>query len=236
MEERIQKIIAAAGIASRRKCEELISEGRVTVNGRTAKLGEKADPEKDDIHVDGERIAKAELKKYYVVNKPRGVLSTVSDPFGRMTIMQLVPQGARVFPVGRLDKDSEGLVLMTNDGRIANILMHPRYETPKTYNVTLARDITQKDVRKLKKGVRIGWRRVVPEKIAVHTSRNVAITIHEGRKHIVKIIFKKLGYNVVRLKRTKMANITLGTLPSGACRELTKAELAGLQRLASNAE
>ncbi|MEM4239933.1 MAG: pseudouridine synthase [Candidatus Woesearchaeota archaeon] len=236
MEERVQKILAAAGIASRRKCEGLIAEGRVAVNGRIAKLGDKADPEKDDIRVDGERVAKKEAKKYYAVNKPRGVVSTVTDPFGRVTVAQLVPQEARLFPVGRLDRDAEGLVLMTNDGRIANILMHPRYETPKTYSATLARDISQKDFRRLKKGVRIGWRRVVPEKAVVHTPRNVEITIHEGRKHIVKIIFKKLGYTVTRLKRTKIGNIILGTLPSGACRELSSAELAGLERLASKGE
>jgi 23S rRNA pseudouridine2605 synthase len=231
MEERVQKILARAGIASRRKCEQLIAEGRVTVNGRTAKLGDKADAEKDDIRADGERVAKPETKQYYVLNKPRGVVSTVTDPFGRLSVCQFVPSDARVFPVGRLDRDAEGLILMTNDGNMANILMHPRYEAPKTYQATLARDITQKDLHRLKKGVMFGWRRIIPEKVTMHNPRNVEITIHEGRKHVVKIIFKKLGYTVARLKRTKMANILLGTLASGACRELTKAELAGLQRL-----
>ena len=233
MQERIQKIMAAAGIASRRKCEELIAEGRVSVNGKTAKLGEKADIDKDDIRVDGERLKKPEAKKYYAVNKPRGFVSTVTDPFGRRAVIQLVPSNERLYPVGRLDMDAEGLIIVTNDGRLANILMHPRYEAPKTYSVTLARNIEQKDLRRLKKGVMFGWRRIVPEKVSVHTPSHVEITLHEGRKHIVKIMFKKLGYTVARLKRTKMANILLGALPSGACRELTKAELAGLQRLVS---
>jgi 23S rRNA pseudouridine2605 synthase len=231
MEERVQKILAKAGIASRRKCEQLIAEGRVSVNGKPAKLGDKADAEKDDIRVDFERVNKPEAKKYYVVNKPKGVVSTVTDPFGRMTVVNLVPPGARVYPVGRLDIDAEGLVLMTNDGELANRLMHPRYEAPKTYTVTLAREMSQKDFRRLKKGVMFGWRRIVPEKVSMHTPVNVDITIHEGRKHIVKLMFKKLGYMVARLKRTKMATITLGTLPSGACRELTKQELLSLQRL-----
>ncbi len=231
MQERIQKIMASAGIASRRKCEALIAEGRVNVNGKTAKLGEKADIEKDDIRVDGERLKKPETKKYYAVNKPRGFVSTVTDPFDRLTVIQLVPSKERLYPVGRLDRDAEGLVIVTNDGTLANILMHPRYEAPKTYQVTLAREIEQKDIRRLKKGVMFGWRRIIPEKISVHNPSHIEITLHEGRKHVVKIIFKKLGYTVARLKRTKMANINLGTLPSGACRELTKAELAGLQRL-----
>jgi 23S rRNA pseudouridine2605 synthase len=231
MEERVQKILAQAGLASRRKCEQLIAEGRVSVNGKPIKLGDKADAEKDDIRVDFQRIKKPEIKKYYIINKPKGVISTVTDPMGRMTVVDLVPQDARVYPVGRLDIDAEGLVLMTNDGELANKLMHPRYEAPKTYTVTLAREMSQKDFKRLKKGVMFGWRRIVPEKVSMHTPVNVDITIHEGRKHIVKLMFKKVGYMVVRLRRTKMANIILGTLPSGACRELTKQELLGLQRL-----
>jgi pseudouridine synthase len=231
MRERVQKILARAGIASRRKCEELIAAGRVTVNGIIIKLGDHADAAVDDIRVDGARIPRQEQLKYYVLNKPRGVVSTVHDPQGRPTVMQFVPPGARVYPVGRLDRDAEGLILLTNDGALANRLLHPRYETSKTYHATLIREIDRKDVRRLKKGIRIKGRLVVLDKVMVHTPSHVEIALHEGRKHIVKLIFKKLGYAVARLKRTQIANILLKDLPSGACRELNRAELLGLQRL-----
>ncbi len=236
MKERVQKILARAGIASRRKCEELIAEGKVTVNGTAIKLGDQADAATDDIRVSGARIPRQEALKYYVINKPRGVISTVSDPGGRQTVMHLVPSGARVYPVGRLDRDAEGLVLMTNDGELANRLMHPRYRATKTYHVTLTRDIDRKDVRRLKKGIRVFGRLVVLDKVAVHTPEHVEITLHEGRKHVVKLIFHKLGYAVARLKRTQIANINLGTLPSGSYRELSRAELLGLQRLTQQAQ
>jgi len=231
MRARVQKILAHAGIASRRKCEELIATGRVTVNGKKIKLGDQADLGVDDIRVDGQRI-RPEQNKYYVLNKPRGVISTVSDPHGRPTVLQFVPPGVRVYPVGRLDRDAEGLVLMTNDGEIANLLMHPRYETPRAYHVTLAREINSKDASRLRRGIRIAGRMVVIDKVSVHTPVHVEIVLHEGRKHIVKRLFRKLGYTVARLKRTQIANIALKELPSGTCRELSKAELAGLFRLA----
>lgn len=231
MKERVQKILARAGIASRRKCEELIAEGKITVNGAVIGLGDHADAEVDDIRVDGERIRKPEVKKYYILNKPRGVVSTVSDPEGRPTVVQFAPKGGRVYPVGRLDRDAEGLILLTNDGEVANRLMHPRYETPKTYHATLSREIEHKDVQKLRKGVRVWGRRVVLDRVVVHTPVHVEITLHEGMKHVVKLLFKNIGYKVVRLKRTQLANITLKDLPSGACRELTRAELQGLLRL-----
>ncbi len=236
MQERIQKILARAGIASRRKCEELIAGGRVSVNGKTVRLGDKADASVDDIRVDGSRIPKQEPKKYYALNKPRGIVSTVSDPKGRLTVMHYVPAGIRVYPVGRLDRDAEGLIVMTNDGELANRLMHPRYETKKTYHATLTGEIDRRDVRRLKKGVRVGGRLVVLDKVAVHTPSHVEISLHEGRKHIVKQLFRKLGYTVARLKRTQIANISLKGLPPGACRKLTKAELAGLQRIFSQSK
>jgi 23S rRNA pseudouridine2605 synthase len=231
MKERVQKILARAGIASRRKCEELIGIGKVTVNGITIKLGDHADAETDDIRVNGERVKREEAKQYFAINKPRGFVSTVADPEGRPTVMQLVPGTARVYPVGRLDRDAEGLILMTNDGPLANRLMHPRYETVKVYHVTLTGEIDRKDIRRLKKGVRTGGRLTVMDKVVAHTPSHIELGLHEGRKHIVKLIFEKLGYKVARLKRTQIANISLSDLPSGACRELTRAELLGLQRL-----
>ncbi len=235
MQERVQKILARAGIASRRKCEELIAIGKVTVNGKKIKLGDKADAAVDDIRVDGARTRTQEPLKYYAVNKPRGVVSTVSDPEGRQTVMQFAPKGVRVFPVGRLDRDAEGLILLMNDGELANRLMHPRYETIKVYHVTLTREIDHKDMQRLQRGVRVWGRKVVLDKIAVHTPVHVEIALHEGMKHVVKLLFKNLGYKVARLKRTQIANIALKDLPSGACRELNRTELLGLRRLLSSA-
>jgi pseudouridine synthase len=231
MLERVQKILARAGIASRRKCEELIAAGSVTVNGKRIKLGDHADAVLDDIRVDGARIRREEPKKYYAVNKPSGVVSTVSDPEGRPTVMDLVPRGFRVYPVGRLDRDAEGLLLMTNDGELANLLMHPRYETVKTYHVTLSREIDQESIQKIKKGVRVWGKPVHPDRFIVHTPVHVEIALHEGMKHVVKLLFKNIGHRVVRLKRTQVANIQLGDLAPRHCRELTKQELAGLKRL-----
>lgn len=234
MRERVQKILAAAGLGSRRKCEELIAAGRVTVNRVVIKLGDRADATVDDVRVDGTRIPRFEEKKYYVINKPRNLLSTVSDPKGRPTVVELVPGRTRVYPVGRLDQDVEGLMLLTNDGALANRLLHPRYETPKTYHATLSRDISPRDIARLREGLRIRGRRVAIDHVRVHTPAHVEITLHEGRKHIVKRIFKKLGYVIARLKRTGFANLQLGTLPSGAYRELSKDELLGLRRLLTN--
>ncbi len=229
MKERVQKILARAGIASRRKCEELIAAGKVTVNGKVIKLGDQADAT-DDIRVNGERI-RIETMKYYALNKPRGVVSTVDDPEGRRTVMQFVPKEVRVFPVGRLDIDAEGLILLTNDGELANRLMHPRYETIKVYQVTLNREIDAKDAQRLRRGVRVWGRTVVPDKLLVHTPLHIEIALHEGMKHVVKLFFKNIGYRVVRLKRTQIANIALKDLPSGACREFTRTELFGLRRM-----
>ena len=232
MKERVQKIMARAGIASRRNCEELIRAGKVTINGEVAKLGDHAHEGIDDIRVRGQRVKGPERIVYYAVNKPAGYVSTVIDPEGRPTVLELVPPGQRVYPVGRLDRDAEGLLLMTNDGPLSNTLMHPRYEIPKIYHVTLSKEIAREDIVKLKSGVKIDRRRVIPDKVSVHTPVHIEVTIHEGRKHIVKRMFRKMGYTVVRLKRTQFANISLGQLPPGGCRELKHAELMGLIRLA----
>jgi 23S rRNA pseudouridine2605 synthase len=202
----------------------------VTVNRLAIKLGDSADPATDDIRVDGERV-RVEQTAYFALNKPRGVVSTAFDPLGRQTVLDFVPSKTRVFPVGRLDRDAEGLILLTNDGAVANRLLHPRYETQKTYHVTLARNFEKRDLEKLRRGVRVAGRMVTLHKVKVHTPVHVEVTLHEGRKHIVKRLFRKLGYTVSRLKRTQIGNITLGQLPSGACRELTNAEVLGLRRL-----
>src|SRR5574342_260828 len=159
MQERIQKILAQAGIASRRKCEELIEKGRVSVNGKVAKIGEKADAEKDKISVSGKPI-EVQKKVYIMLNKPKGYITTVSEKHDMKTVMQLVKVPQRIFPVGRLDRDTEGLLLLTNDGELANKLTHPRYEVEKEYFVVVDKPISERHMEKLQKGVIIDGRRV----------------------------------------------------------------------------
>jgi len=206
MLERIQKIMAHAGVASRRKCEELIEKGLVKVNGKTATLGDKAE-DKDKIKVDGRLISK-EKSVYIILNKPKGILCSVGDEFGRKTIIDMVKCKEKVFPVGRLDLDSEGLLILTNDGDFANNIIHPRYNVKKKYLVVLNKTLTKGDADKIKKGVKIEGRKVnvfdFKEK-----SQNVEISIHEGRKHIIKKLFELLGYNVINLKRIAIGGLSL---------------------------
>ena len=226
MKERLQKILAHAGVASRRSCEELIKEGRVKVNGKTIKLGDKADTEKDSITVNN-RLIRIEHQLYIMLNKPKGTVSTVNDPFGRKTVLDLVKIKERIFPVGRLDKDAQGLLLLTNDGEFANKITHPRYEIKKTYEVLLQKPLSPEHLQKLKKGLKIDRRTVIPENI--DGTKKVEITIHEGRKHIVKRLFERLGYRVKKLKRTEIGNLSLSGLQSGSWRFLTKTELRRLK-------
>ncbi len=226
-EIRIQKILAQAGIASRRKSEELILQKRVKVNGRTARLGEKADLEKDTISVDGKKV-RMEKKIYILLNKPKDYLSTTAKHYGEKNILELVRVKQRIFPVGRLDKDTEGLVLLTNDGELANKLMHPRYEVKKEYYVRVDKELREKDLEKLIYGIEIDERKVKCE--AEKTGRNQAnVRIHEGRKHIVKRLFEKLGYTVVRLVRMKMGNLKLD-IPTGKWRYLSEDEIRKIKK------
>ena len=228
MLERIQKIMAAAGIASRRKCEMLIVQGRVKVNGAVAKLGQKADAEKDSITVDGKRL-ELEQKAYILLNKPKGYVTTVSEQWGMPTALELVKVKQRVFPVGRLDIDAEGLVFLTNDGELANRIAHPRYETKKTYVAKLSRQFV--DFERLKKGVFIDGRLVKVGNAGKLKENWVELTIHEGRKHIVKRIFEKLGYKVIGLKRTAIGSLRLGELKPGEWRFLAKKEVEELKKV-----
>lgn len=229
MKVRIQKILAEAGIASRRKCEELIRQGSVKVNDKLAVIGESADPETDVIRVDGEKIH-LEKKVYFMLYKPKDYIVSARDEFGRRTVMQLVPVGERIFPVGRLDRDAEGLLLMTNDGALANRLTHPRFEVDKEYYVTLSSEIKQKDVERLKNGIIIDGRKVAPV-VKVLDRNKVSVSIHEGRKHIVKRLFWKLGYQVSRLVRTRMGPLVLRGISSGHYRKLSLQELEALKKL-----
>ena len=219
MLERTQKIMAQAGIASRRKCEELIKKRLVTVNGKVVKLGDKADYEKDEIKVNG-KLIKREKRVYIIINKPKNILCSTVDKFGRGTILDLVKTKEKIFPVGRLDFDSEGLLILTNDGDFANRIMHPRYNIKKRYLITLDKQLKRKDFENISKGIAIDGRKVSMFDI-VQDKNNVELSIHEGRKHILKLVFTLLGYKAINLKRTAIGNLRLD-LQSGGYQFVSK--------------
>jgi 23S rRNA pseudouridine2605 synthase len=224
-QERIQKLISNAGFCSRRKAEELIIGGKVKVNDHVAKIGEKADPEKDSIYVLRRKINFAQ-KRYIAFNKPKHVLTTLSDPFKRKTVMNFFNRvDERIFPVGRLDFDAEGLILLTNDGDFANRVMHPRYELVKIYRAKLDQRVSEDEIRKLKGKVMLKDGPVRVEFARLINKTHVEIGVHEGRNKIVKRIFKGLGFYVDELKRVAIGPISLGTLKSGRWRELKEIEV-----------
>jgi 23S rRNA pseudouridine2605 synthase len=231
--ERLQKVLAAAGIGSRRACEELIAAGRVTVDGKRATLGDKVDAEAAEIYVDGERVITNTKLVYIAMNKPRGVVSTMADERGRDALADYLGKvDQRVFHVGRLDADSEGLLLLTNDGELAHRLMHPSYGVAKTYLAEVAGPVPRAVGRQLLKGVELadGPARVDSFKLvdAVQRTALVEVVIHEGRKHIVRRLFEEVGHPVNRLVRTAIGPIRLGDLRPGRTRRLTNAEVAAL--------
>ncbi len=233
MEQRIQKILAQMGIASRRKAEELIIEGRVTVNGKIATLGMKADPAKDHVKVDGRLLVKPEPKMYLVFNKPVGVVTSLSDPEGRPTIKDFL-KGIkyRVFPVGRLDYDSEGLLLITNDGDFAHSVLHPTKKIPKTYVVKVKGIIDEDAMERLRRGVRLEDGLTAPAKVKrVRLSESnswVEITIYEGRKRQIRRMLEKVGYPVIKLRRIAIGGLKLGDLKPAEMRRLTQEEIKRL--------
>lgn len=229
--ERLQKVIAQAGIASRRKAEELITAGKVKVNGTViTELGTKVS-EKDRIEVNNQLIEK-EAKEYYLLNKPRGVVTTTSDDKNRKTVVELIPTPARIYPVGRLDYDTTGVLLLTNDGEFANILMHPTSEVDKVYMAKLEGIIKGEQINKLKDGVEIDGEMVSASRVKlkkVDPAANtcmVQITIHEGKNHQVKKMFKAVGFEVMKLKREREAFFDVKNLQSGEFRKLTPKEVA----------
>jgi 23S rRNA pseudouridine2605 synthase len=232
-QERLQKVLASAGLGSRRACEELIAAGRVTVDGRRATLGDKVDAEKAVIHVDGERVVSDTRMVYIAMNKPRGVVSTMADERGREAIADyLGTLEQRVFHVGRLDADSEGLLLLTNDGGLAHRLMHPSFGVAKTYLAEVAGPLPRAVGRSLLSGVELedGPARVDKFRLvdAVQRTALVEVVIHEGRKHIVRRLFEEVGHPVNRLVRTAIGPVRLGDLKPGRTRRLTNAEVAAL--------
>lgn len=235
MEERLQKVIARSGYASRRKAEELIIKGKVTVNGNiVTELGTKVTP-KDEILVEGESISNDELV-YFLLNKPRETVSTSSDDLGRKTVVDIIETDKRIFPIGRLDYDTTGLLLLTNDGELTNILTHPSSKVPKTYLAKLDRIIEIEDFYMLKKGIKIDGRVVNISHLKIKKKDKkknicfVEVTITEGRNHIIKRLFESLGYDVTKLTRTHYGFLDLGTLLSGEYRTLTRREISELYK------
>lgn len=237
--ERIQKIIANSGVASRRKSEELIKEGRVKVDGKVVtELGTKVS-KKSIIEVDNVKIS-SEEKEYYLLNKPRGVVSTTSDEHGRKTVVSLIETDKRIYPVGRLDYDTTGALILTNDGEFANNITHPKNQIDKAYVAKINGILTIADIMALKKGVMLDDIKTSPAKVKIKKVDNknkvsiVEITIHEGKNHQVKRMFEKLGYEVLKLKRERIAFLTLKGLSSGDYRSLTPKEVNQLYDLSMN--
>ncbi|MER0077122.1 pseudouridine synthase [Corynebacterium marquesiae] len=237
--ERLQKVLAKAGVASRRHAEILIDAGRVEVNGKIiAKQGVKVNPSVDVIRVDGVRVNVNEEHEYFVLNKPRGMQSTMSDDLGRPCVGDVVSEkvaaGQRLFHVGRLDADTEGLLILTNDGELANRLMHPKYEVTKTYLATVLGEADRKLVRQLKEGIELedGMAKADFAQV-VDTNQGfslVRIELHEGRKHIVRRMLKEAGFPVQRLVRTKLHTVQLGDMKPGGLRALNSSELTSLYK------
>ena len=228
--ERLQKVLAALGWGSRRLCEELIADERVSVNGEVAVLGRRVDTMVDVIAVDGVPIGARPDFVYYLLNKPRGVISTAHDPQGRPTVVDLVPQSPRVFPVGRLDGDTEGLILLTNDGDLTHFLTHPSKGVEKEYVVLLRGNprLTERQLRKLRDGVELDDGITAPAKVGQRSDSTVAITIHEGRNRQVRRMIEAVGHEVERLVRTRIGPIMDTRLKPGTWRELSLAERRAL--------
>ena len=229
MTERLQKILSARGICSRRKAEEWIIAGRVTCNGAVAGLGDSADPETDEIRVDGKLLPNTQAFVYIMLNKPRGYVTTLNDEKGRPNAAQLIDCGTRVYPVGRLDMDSEGLLLFTNDGEFANRLMHPKHEVDKTYRV-LVENFSEENLEKLKQPIELDGYTIRRPGVKLLRTRDRAqaqllVTIHEGRNRQVRRMCAAAGMNVLRLQRISEGKLKLGMLELGKWRHLTPEEV-----------
>ena len=232
--ERLQKVLARAGVASRRAVEEMIVAGRIQVNGRLAVLGQRVDVSKDEVKVDGSRIPLQEHLVHYVANKPIGVVSTASDPEGRPTVVDLADPVVRLWPVGRLDIDSEGAVILTNDGELTNLLTHPRYGVPKTYLVEVQGSVPERTARRLAKGVELDDGMTAPAEVQlIERSRGgslIEVTIREGRNRQIRRMMDAVGHPVRRLVRTRIGPIALGRLRPGTVRRLSPEEVRALYR------
>ncbi|HUG54212.1 MAG TPA: pseudouridine synthase [Vicinamibacteria bacterium] len=232
MDERLQKILSRAGVASRRAAESAIADGRVSVNGRTVReLGTKADAARDEIRLDGVRVRAPAERVYLLLNKPKGVVTTRQDPQGRPTVMELVPPVAGLFPVGRLDVNTEGLLLLTNDGAFAQKVAHPRYEVPRVYHAKVHRVPDAETLDRLRRGVRVDGEQLTVDRVRVLEAENNAwleVTLHEGRHHEVRRLLEAVGHRVSKLRRVGLGPLTARGLKPGQFRSLTPAEVRGL--------
>lgn len=240
MEERLQKILSRAGVSSRRAAERMIAEGRISVNGTVVVTpGTKADPEKDEIRLDGRLFSLETEKIYLLLHKPKGYVTTLSDPQGRPIVTDLI-QGvaARVYPVGRLDYDSEGLLILTNDGEFAQLLQHPRYKIPKTYRVKVEGHLLKGELKALENGIDLPDGRFAPSEVRIEKTNPgstwLVLTLTGGRNRIIRRAFDSLGHPVARLIRTAVAEIPLSPLREGAWRLLTPHEVEQLLLLAGS--
>jgi len=230
VEERLQKILSSAGVCSRRKAEEYLSAGRVTVNGLVAVLGDKADPEKDTVAVDGEVISRPSAHTYIMLHKPRGYVTTLSDEKGRKTVAELVADcPARVWPVGRLDMDSEGLLILTDDGDLTHRLTHPSHEIQKEYHVRVTGDVAQA-LPVLTKPMVVDGEDMAADRVERTGEQSLTIVIHQGRNRQVRRMCAAAGLTVVRLVRRKEGNLLLGELKQGSWRYLSAEEVEELRR------
>lgn len=232
---RLNKHLSSSGITSRRKADEMILAGRVKVNGRTIKeLGTKIDPRKDKVEVDGRGVRKNTNLVYILMNKPKNVVTTLSDEKGRRNVRDVVNIRERVYPVGRLDRNTTGVLLLTNDGELANRLMHPKHLVLKVYKATLDRPIRERELAKLKKGIMIDTTVTVPDELYVlpgSDSKEIGIAVHEGKHHLVKRIFESIDIHVVQLDRYSYAGLTHHRLQRGGWRNLSKSEISSLRKL-----
>ena len=228
MDEKLQKVLAAAGIASRRKCEEYIAAGRVSVNGEVAVIGTRVDAQSDIICIDGGRIPVNPTLVYYLLNKERGVVSSASDPYGRPTVVDCVPSEVRLFPVGRLDAGSEGLILLTNDGFLAYRLTHPSYGVEKEYLVQVEGTLSRADATKLKKGIELEDGIAHAVHVSILSPDSMTITVAEGRNRLVRRMCEAIDHPVVRLIRVRIGPLTDRSLPPGHSRLLGNKDILGL--------
>lgn len=228
--ERLQKVLARVGLGSRRVCEDLIDEGRVTVNGEVAELGRRVEVESDLVEVDGAPIGVRPDAVYYLLNKPAGVVTTASDPQGRPTVIGLVPAEPRVFPVGRLDLETEGLLLLTNDGELANRIAHPSHGVEKEYLAEVEGEPGRAVLRRLREGVELDDGVTAPAQAALVSPTLVRLTIHEGRNRQVRRMLDAVGHPVRRLIRTRIGPLTDRRLAPGTWRDLTADERRAIER------